>query len=112
MSSLKKLYQGIFPDIAKDGFIAPNAAVIGKVKTGPRSTTFFNTVLGGDVEAIFVGERSNLQDGIIVHVAGEKHETHIGYNVSIGHNALIHDAILGDSCFIGMSATIMGNVYC
>jgi len=78
-----------------------------KVKIGAGSSIWFNTVLRGDVEAITIGERSNLQDGTIVHVTGGKYETHIGNDVSIGHKALIHSATLEDSCFIGMSATVM-----
>jgi gamma-carbonic anhydrase len=110
MSGLIIPYQGILPEIAEDAYIAPNATIIGKVKIGADSTILFNTVIRGDVEAIYIGERTNLQDGTIVHVTGGKYETHIGDEVSIGHKALIHGARLEDRCFIGMSATIMDNV--
>lgn len=107
MSGINLPYRGILPDIAEDVFVAPNATIIRKVKIGAGSRIWFNTVLRGDVEAITIGERSNLQDGTIVHVTGGKYETHIGNDVSIGHKALIHGATLEDSCFIGMSATVM-----
>ncbi|MBT3990723.1 MAG: gamma carbonic anhydrase family protein [Rhodospirillaceae bacterium] len=110
MSGLIIPYQGVFPDIAEDAFVAPNATIIGKVKIGAGSSIWFNTVLRGDVEAITVGERTSLQDGTIVHVTGGKYETHIGSDVLIGHKVLIHGATLEDGCFIGMSATVMDNV--
>ena len=88
MTGLIIPYQGILPKIAEDAYIAPNATIIGKVKIGACSTILFNTVIRGDVEAIYIGERTNLQDGTIVHVTGGKYETHIGNEVSIGHKAL------------------------
>ncbi len=110
MSGLIIPYQGISPDIADDVFVAPNATIIGKVKIGAGSSIWFNTVLRGDVEAIYVGERTSLQDGTIVHVTGGKYETHIGSDVLVGHKALIHGATIEDASFIGMSATIMDDV--
>jgi len=110
MSGLIYPYRGTLPEIAGDVFVAPNATVIGNVKIGAGSSIWFNTVLRGDVEAIYIGERTNLQDGNIVHVTGGKYETHIGNDVSIGHCALIHGGTLEDRCFIGMSATVMDNV--
>jgi len=70
MSGINLPYRGILPDIAEDVFVAPNATIIRKVKIGAGSSIWFNTVLRGDVEAITIGERSNLQDGTIVHVTG------------------------------------------
>lgn len=110
MSGLILPYQGTLPDIAEDAFVAPNATIIGKVKIGSGSSIWFNTVLRGDVEAIFVGERTSIQDGSIVHVTGGKYETHIGSDVLIGHKVMIHGATLEDGCFIGMSATVMDDV--
>ena len=100
-------FQGVMPIIAEDAFIAPNATVIGHVTIGSQSSVWFNTVIRGDVMSIRVGDRTNLQDGTIVHVTGGMFDTVIGSDVLIGHRAIIHGATLEDGCFIGMGATIL-----
>ena len=74
---------------------------------------WFNTVLRGDVNSITVGDRTNIQDGTVIHTLydGAPHpsQTHIGNDVSIGHNATIHGAIIEDNCLIGMGATLLDN---
>ena len=100
-------YQGVLPTIAEDAFIAPNATVIGKVTIGSQSSVWFNTVIRGDVMSISIGDRTNLQDGTIVHVTGGMFDTVIGSDVLIGHRAIIHGCTLEDGCFIGMGATVL-----
>ena len=100
-------YRGVMPEIAGDAFIAPNATVIGKVTIGSQSSVWFNTVIRGDVMSISIGDRTNLQDGTIVHVTGGMFDTVIGSDVLIGHRAIIHGATLEDACFIGMGATVL-----
>ena len=72
-----------------------------------------NTVLRGDVNTITVGDRTNIQDGTVIHTLydGAPHpsQTHIGNDVSIGHNATIHGAVIEDGCLIGMGATVLDN---
>ena len=89
-------YRGVMPEIAGDAFIAPNATVIGKVTIGSQSSVWFNTVIRGDVMSISIGDRTNLQDGTIVHVTGGMFDTVIGSDVLIGHRAIIHGATLED----------------
>ncbi|MBL8643092.1 MAG: gamma carbonic anhydrase family protein [Rhodospirillaceae bacterium] len=95
------------PKIAEDAFIAPNATVIGDVVIGARSSIWFGVVMRGDVNYIRVGERTNIQDGTIVHVATKNGPTLIGNDVLIGHAAIIHGCTLEDGCFVGMGATVM-----
>lgn len=107
MSGLIFPYQGSNPSIAEDAFIAPNATIIGDVVIGVESGIWFNCLLRGDVNEIRVGERTNIQDGTIVHVSGQGQGTYIGDDITIGHMALIHACTLEDGCFIGMKATVM-----
>lgn len=100
-------YRGRTPEIADDVFVAPNATIIGKVTIGSQSSIWFNTVIRGDVMDIEIGERTNLQDGTIVHVTGGSFSTTIGNDVLIGHKAIVHGATLQDRCFIGMDSTIL-----
>jgi carbonic anhydrase/acetyltransferase-like protein (isoleucine patch superfamily) len=95
------------PQIADDVFIAPGAHVIGKVSIGAGSSIWFNCVLRGDVGRITVGERTNIQDGTIVHVTGGRFDTHIGDDVLIGHGCIIHGCRLENHAFVGMGAIVL-----
>ncbi len=103
-------WEGTWPRIAEDVFIAPTAAVIGDVEIGAGSVILFNVTVRGDVHSIRVGEKTNIQDGSVVHVSRGTHPTTIGSRVSIGHMALIHGCELQDGAFIGMQACIMDGV--
>ena len=94
------------PDIADDVFIADNAIVIGCVSIASQASVWYGTVLRGDNDEIEIGERSNIQDGSVIHV-DEGVPTRIGNDVSIGHNTMIHGCTIGDNCLIGINATVM-----
>lgn len=98
---------GISPTISGKAFIAPGAAVIGDVEIGADTGVWFGCVIRGDVNIIRIGERTNIQDGTVIHVTRDTAPTHIGSNVTIGHSVLLHGCTLEDSCFIGMRATLM-----
>jgi carbonic anhydrase/acetyltransferase-like protein (isoleucine patch superfamily) len=95
------------PDIADDAFVAPNATVIGDVTVGAQASLWYNVVIRGDVEPIRIGARSNIQDGSVVHVTGDRFPTAIGDDVLVGHLAMIHGCELQDRCFIGMKACVL-----
>lgn len=107
MSGLILPFKGTLPTIAEDCFIAPNATVIGDVVIGSGSNVWFGCVIRGDVHEIRIGERTNIQDGTIVHVTGGKFGTYIGSGITIGHGAVLHACTLEDNCFVGMGATIL-----
>lgn len=100
-------WKGVSPSIADDAFIAPNATIIGDTQISSKASIWFNVVLRGDVNYIRVGERTNIQDGTVVHVSSKEHPTLIGDDVLIGHMAMIHACTLEDGCFVGMAATVM-----
>jgi carbonic anhydrase/acetyltransferase-like protein (isoleucine patch superfamily) len=97
--------------VAASAFVAPGARIIGDVTIGTDSSVWYNCVLRGDVEAIRIGARTNIQDGSVVHVsggaAGARHPTEIGDDVLIGHLALVHGCIIEDSGFVGLGAIVM-----
>lgn len=100
-------YHGIFPTIHPEAFIAPGAVVIGDVHIGKHSSVWFGCVIRGDVNTIRIGERTNIQDGTVVHVTRKTGPTVIGSGITIGHKALIHAATLMDNSFLGMGATVI-----
>ena len=103
-------YKGILPTIHADAFIAPGAVVIGDVHIGAETNVWFGCVIRGDVNTIRIGERTNIQDGTIVHVTRGTGPTAIGSGVTIGHQATIHGCTLMDDCFVGMGATVIDGV--
>lgn len=111
--ALIKNVRGHSPKIGEGTFLADNATVIGDVTVGKDCGIWFGTVLRGDVNTITIGDRTNIQDGAVIHTLydGSKHpsQTHIGNDVSVGHNAVIHGAIIEDKCLIGMGAIVLDN---
>lgn len=105
--------RGFKPSIDESVFLAETAVIIGDVTIGAGSSVWYNAVLRGDVNKITIGERSNIQDGVVLHTLYEgartPSQTHIGNDVSIGHNAIIHGGVIEDNCLIGMGATILDN---
>eukprot|EP00887_Chlorella_sp_A99_P007975 scaffold12.g7975.t1 len=78
-------------------FVAPSASVIGDVKLGPGSSVWYGAVVRGDVNSVTVGEKTNIQDNAIIHVA--KHNAHGKLLPTIIGNS--------DCCVVGMGATVM-----
>ena len=87
-------------------FIAPGAVVVGDVTLGAQASVWFNATLRGDVEAITVGPRSNIQEGCILH-ADPGYPTVIGADVTVGHGAVVHGARVGDNCIVGIRAVLL-----
>ena len=88
-------------------FIASNAIVLGDVSVGEASSFWFGVVVRGDVAAVRIGRRVNVQDGSIIHCdSGVPNE--IGDDVTIGHRATVHGMSVGSGTLIGMSATLLG----
>jgi len=103
-------YHDIWPKIAKGVYIAPNATIIGDVTIGRESSIWFNAVLRGDVEAIIIGDRTNIQDGAIIHTSTNRCPTIIGNDVTVGHRALLHGCRIEDEVLIGMGAIVLDEV--
>ena len=103
-------YKGKFPAIGPGVFLATGSQVIGDTEIGEESSVWFNVVLRGDCNFIRVGERTNIQDGSVVHVTNSLHPTYIGNDVTIGHGVILHGCRIGNLCLIGMGAIIMDGV--
>ena len=102
--------KGIHPKFGKNCFIAPNATVVGEVIMGDDCTIWFNAVVRGDVNSITIGNKTNIQDGAVIHCTYQKHKTIIGNNVSIAHNAVVHGCTIHDNVLVGMGAIVMDGV--
>jgi carbonic anhydrase/acetyltransferase-like protein (isoleucine patch superfamily) len=94
------------PTIAADVRIAPGAAVIGDVALGEAVSVWYGCVLRGDVNRIEIRERSNLQDGAVVHL-GDLHGTFVAEEVVVGHRAVLHGCRIGGGTLVGIQATVL-----
>ncbi|MDH5719582.1 MAG: gamma carbonic anhydrase family protein [Spirochaetia bacterium] len=103
-------YDKLIPQIADDAFIADSAEIIGDVKIGKLSSIWFQAIVRGDIYPIRIGDYTNIQDNVVVHVQEGKYSTEIGSYITIGHHAVIHGATLEDYAFIGMSSTLLDGV--
>ena len=101
---------GLSPELPEEGryWVAPDAAVIGRVRFGRNASVWFGAVLRGDNELIVVGENSNVQDHCVLHTDMGAPLT-IGANCTIGHRAILHGCTVGDNSLIGMGATILNH---
>lgn len=93
-------------DAHPESWIAPTAAVIGKVRLDAGASVWFNAVLRGDNELIHIGENSNVQDGTVMHTDMGWPLT-LGKGVTVGHNAMLHGCTVGDHSLIGIGAVIL-----
>ena len=106
MAIIKEL-NGTTPKFGERCFLAENAALIGDVTMGDDCSIWYGTVLRGDVNPIVIGDRVNIQDGAVVHTLYKRSVVEIGNDVSVGHNAVIHGAKIGNNVLVGMGAVLM-----
>lgn len=106
MAIIKPL-NGITPKIGKNCFLADNAVIVGDVEIGDDCSIWYGAVLRGDVNPIRLGDRVNIQDGAVLHTLYRKSVVEIGNDVSVGHNAVIHGAKVGNDVLVGMGAILM-----
>jgi carbonic anhydrase/acetyltransferase-like protein (isoleucine patch superfamily) len=74
---------------------------------GEQSSVWFNTVIRGDVHYIRIGNRTNVQDLCVIHVAHDTYPTIVGDDVTVGHHVVLHGCTIQDRVLVGMGAIIM-----
>ena len=99
-------YMSEEPLYGPDVFVAPTAVVIGDVQLDEGASVWYGAVLRGDINSIKIGKFSNLQDGVIGHLADD-HSLVVGQYVTVGHGAVIHACEIEDECLIGMNSTVL-----
>lgn len=101
------------PQIHDSAFVAPGCIIIGDVTIGADSSVWYNCVLRADVSRIVIGQRSNVQDGSVLHCDPERpgdpdgSPLLIGDDVLIGHMAMVHGCVIEDRGFVGLGAIAM-----
>ena len=114
--ALIKSVRGFTPKIGENCYLADNATIIGDVVIGKDCSIWFNAVLRGDVNAIRIGNRVNIQDGSVVHTLYQKSVVEIGNDVSVGHNVtigmgstILDHAVVGEGAIVAAGALVLSN---
>lgn len=113
--AIRKFEQYI-PEIAESAFVDESAVVTGNVVIGADSSVWPMCSVRGDIHSIRIGERTNIQDGSILHVTHDSefapggNALSIGDDVTVGHNAVVHACTVEDMCLIGMGSVLLDGV--
>jgi len=97
----------VWPTLDPSAWVAPGAVVIGDVHIGAESSIWYQAVVRGDVHAIRIGARTNLQDHSMVHVTRARFCCEIGDEVTVGHRATVHGCRVEDGALIGIGAIVL-----
>jgi len=102
-----KSFGGKQPQIHPTAYVAETATVIGDVTIGRESSVWFGAVVRGDVFWIKIGDRTNVQDGTVIHVSNGTHPTVLEDEVTVGHNVTLHGCHVERGCLVGMGSIVM-----
>ena len=102
-----RAFRGLRPRVAPDAWLAPGAVVVGDVEIGSEASVWYGAVLRGDVNAIRIGARSNLQDQCVVHVTRDRFDCEVGEEVTVGHRATVHGCVVEDGALVGIGAIVL-----
>lgn len=105
-----RAYRDKYPEIHDTAFVAKDAVIIGDVRVGAESSIWFSSIIRGDVNFIRIGERTNIQDGTIIHVSSNTHSTVLEDEITVGHRAVLHGCHVESGCLIGIGAILMDGV--
>jgi carbonic anhydrase/acetyltransferase-like protein (isoleucine patch superfamily) len=100
-------FQDKTPNIHPAAFVAEDAIIIGDVRVGTESSIWFGSVLRGDVNYIRIGDRTNIQDGTVIHVSSKDHPTILKDNITVGHRVTLHGCHVESGCLIGIGSIVL-----
>ncbi len=102
-------YEGKYPSLGENVFIAPGVKLVGDVKIGEYSSVWYNTVIRGDVHYINIGRFTNVQDCSMLHVTNGTHPVNIGDYVTIGHSVKLHGCTIESLILVGIGSIVLDN---
>lgn len=102
-----RTFDGEEPTVAESAYVDPTAVVIGDVEIGARATVLPGAVLRGDLGRIVLREGANVQDNATIHSDASDPEVRLGPYAAVGHDAIVHNARLGERSLVGMDATVL-----
>lgn len=100
-------FKGITPRVPRDAYVHRSAQLIGDVEIGVNSSIWLYAVLRADVERIRIGDETNIQDHVTIHVTRDRWPTIVGNGVTVAHRAVLHGCTIGDHSMIGIGAIVL-----
>ncbi|KXF81192.1 gamma carbonic anhydrase family protein [Enterovibrio coralii] len=113
MSSVLRSYKGIYPEVGERVYIDPTSVLVGDITLGNDVSIWPLVAARGDVNHIRIGDRSNVQDGSVLHVTHKNKENPEGYpliigeDVTVGHKVMLHGCTVGNKVLVGMGAIVL-----
>jgi gamma-carbonic anhydrase len=104
-------FRGKHPQVSPTAFIEESAQIIGDVHIGEQSSVWFNAVVRGDVFYVRIGDRTNIQDGTVIHVSTDTHATILEDEVTVGHNVTLHGCYIERGSLVGIGSVVMDGVH-
>lgn len=100
-------FQGKHPQVHELAYVHAAAVLIGEVMVGSESSIWPNATLRGDDGPIVIGERTSIQDNVVIHCVRGRSHTTVGNQVTVGHSAVLHGCTIHDDVLIGMGAIVL-----
>jgi carbonic anhydrase/acetyltransferase-like protein (isoleucine patch superfamily) len=100
-------YDGHEPEVADSAYVDPAATVIGRVTVGPEATILPGAVIRADGGEVVLEAQANVQDNVTIHADGRGPDVRLEANAAVGHNAIVHNATVGEHSLVGMHATVL-----
>lgn len=99
-----------FPRIHETAYVTQDAIIIGDVEIGEDASIWFGSIVRGDVNYIRIGNKTNVQDGTVIHVSSRTHPTVLEDRITVGHRVTLHGCHVESGCLIGIGAILMDGV--
>lgn len=113
MSSVLRSYKGLFPTVGEHVYLDPSSVLVGDITLGDDVSIWPLVAARGDVNRIYIGNRTNIQDGSVLHVTHKNKENPAGYplligdDVTIGHKVMLHGCTIGNKVLVGMGTIVL-----
>jgi len=105
---MKRSFHDQEPTVADSAYVDPSAVVVGNVTIGEEATVLPGAVLRGDGGGeIVLDARANVQDNVTIHADAPGEQVRLKENAAVGHNAIVHNATVGEHSLVGMNATVL-----
>jgi len=102
-----RAFGGTEPEVAESAYVDSTATVIGDVTVGPEVTVLPGAVIRGDGGPVELRERANVQDNATIHADATSDGVVLDERAAVGHNAVVHNATVGERSLVGMHATVL-----
>lgn len=108
-----RTYKSATPKLAEHCYVDPSSVLVGDVTCAEDVSIWPLVAARGDVNAITIGARTNIQDGTVLHVSRTSDANPLGYpliigeDVTVGHKCMLHGCTLGNRILVGMGTIVM-----